>query len=367
MLSEQDYASLEHALSATQEKFEQGELTEFQLRRAFEPIAALTDAKALESLREWAAQSPRSYVANLALGLNYRVQGSKARGTKYWEKTAPEQREAMVRDFALAEPALRKSITLTSRPYLSLLNLMKIAGNVQARPVLNAILLLANEALPANQLARLNYARYLLPRWGGSYDKFDAFVAFNREQGVAEGTLLKLQAIELNDRGMVQLAAHSDADADALFRQALQLGRQSGDEGGFRTAFLAASVKHVCKQEVDEPACQPPVPVASAEAPAAIPIVSGRLGDDIEHPVVVTAADEFEGIRTEYAWLALRYPAARRTSQALIHQSSREYDVLAVTTSDGRELRLYFDITAFYGRMGEPRRSAQAQAVSPRN
>lgn len=356
LLLKHDYDTLEQSFAAKQQSFERGELTEVQLRQAFEPFAVLRDEQALEKLREWAAQSPRSYVAHLALGLSYRAQGSAARGTKSWAKTAPEKQEGLVRNFALAEPELRKSITLTAKPYLSLLNMMAIAGNVQNRPFLNATLLLANEALPDNLLARLSYARFLLPRWGGSHEKLDAFVAMSRQQGVAEGTLLKLQAVALSDSGQALLAQHDSAGADVLFRQALQLARQSGDDaGGFRAAYLEAAVKHVCKDAPEAPVCQPVVADAAAMAPAAKPRSSSPLGSDIEHAVYVLTTDSSEGVRTEYAWLALRYPGAKRTAQALIPQDGgRNYDMLVVTTADGQELKLYFEITAFYGNTLNP-------------
>ena len=190
---------------------------------------------------------------NWRYGANYRAQGSAARGRKYWNDTAPQRRETAMRDFALAEPPLRQSITLTAKPYLSLLITMRITGAVQNRPFLDAELLLANEALPGNVRGRLIYARFLLPRWGGSYEKFDTFLALSRDQGVADSTMMKLRAIALNDRGLVLHADHDGASAYALYNEALLLARQSGDEGDFRAVFLEAAVRQVCKEAVDVP------------------------------------------------------------------------------------------------------------------
>ena len=362
LLQKQDYPTLERTFSAVQRRFEAGELTEYELRDAFQPIAMLKDAAARESLREWAQQSPESYVAHLALGLNYRARGSAARGKKYWDDTPPEKQAAMLRDYALAEPELRKSLALTPRPFLSAVNLMGIIASVGKQPYLNASLMLANEARRDNSLARLQFARFLLPRWGGSYEKFDAFVDLCREQGVAESTLLKMQAIELNDRGMVQRAGKDPAGARALFEQALQLAQRAGDEGGFRAVYLKAAVEHVCNKFADLPACQPAPPVAR---PAPGVVFDGPLGGDIEHAIVVPTVDDSEGVRSEYAWLALRYPGGRRTSQAVIPRAGREYDMLAVTTADGQELQIYFDITAFYRNVLKPREPGKAGQPEP--
>ena len=356
-----DYGALEQSLSAVQQGFEAGRVTEAELRRAFQPFAALADAQALQSVRDWAAQSPQSYVAHLALGLSYRAQGSDARGRKFWDDTLPERREGMLQNFALAEPELRRSVALTARPYLSLLNLMSIAANLSDRPVLHATLLLANEALPHNRSARLQYARFLLPRWGGSYEQLDGFMAQSRAEGVDEATLLQMQAIELNDQGLALAAEHHATRARPLFRQALQLAREAGDVTGFRASYLSAAIKHVCQgegAERDDPVCSlahgdVPAVTVGEEASHAGP------GEDPAHAIVMPAVGKVEGVRAEYAWLALRYPDARRTAQALVQQDGHLYDALSITTADHRDRVLYFDITAFADAALQPQQAGQ--------
>lgn len=347
-LIQRDHAALERSLSAVQQGFEAGTVTETDLRQAFAPFGALNDERALQSLRDWAAQAPDSYAAQLAFGLSHRVQGSEARGRRYWEDTPPERHEGMQQAFALAEPALRRSVALTAIPYLSLVNLMSIAANLGDRGTLHASLLLANQALPGNRSVRLQYARFLLPRWGGSHAQLEAFIAQSREQGVAPGTLLEMQAIALNDIAQQRRAEGDEPGARERFRQSLQLARQAGDVRGFRASYLSAAVRYLCQDgdaERRDPLCRN-AQGAIPDARAVRSDGAGRAGDDIAHAVVMPPMNRFEAVLTEKAWLALRHPGATVTARTRLTQNDRLIDAISITVPDVRATTLFFDVTA---------------------
>jgi len=50
----------------------------------------------------------------------------------------------------------------------------------------------------------------------------------------------------------------------------------------------------------------------------------------------------------EYAWLKAHYPGARVNMQALGECAGAPADKLMVTTADGRDLTLHFDISSFF-------------------
>jgi hypothetical protein len=67
---------------------------------------------------------------------------------------------------------------------------------------------------------------------------------------------------------------------------------------------------------------------------------------------VVGARGEYDGVASEYQWLARTLPGWRRDQQALISdQKGRYFDLLYVSNGSKRQV-LCFDVTAFYGRAG---------------
>jgi hypothetical protein len=54
------------------------------------------------------------------------------------------------------------------------------------------------------------------------------------------------------------------------------------------------------------------------------------------------------GIPEEYAWVKEHYPGAKVNMQALGRCSGSPTDELHMTTADGRELIVYFDISSFF-------------------
>lgn len=87
LLKNNDILGLEAALTGVQSRFEGGQATEIELRDAFRPFYNLDEASA-KNLIAWAASSPKSYVAHLALGIHYKRRGSDARGDKYLDAMA---------------------------------------------------------------------------------------------------------------------------------------------------------------------------------------------------------------------------------------------------------------------------------------
>jgi hypothetical protein len=75
-------------------------------------------------------------------------------------------------------------------------------------------------------------------------------------------------------------------------------------------------------------------------------------GTSIEKPIVIKGApDNMAGVALEYAVLRGLYPTAKVKNQQLMKQGGRSYDVMVLKLRDGRELRVFFDITDFFGKM----------------
>lgn len=54
------------------------------------------------------------------------------------------------------------------------------------------------------------------------------------------------------------------------------------------------------------------------------------------------------GVREEYEWIRAHYPGANINSQSLTECGSSPTDELNLTTADGRDLTIHFDISSFF-------------------
>lgn len=52
----------------------------------------------------------------------------------------------------------------------------------------------------------------------------------------------------------------------------------------------------------------------------------------------------------EYAWVGRHCPGFALEMQALLFDGGKPFDVLSLRHADGRERKVYFDISRFYGR-----------------
>jgi hypothetical protein len=92
---------------------------------------------------------------------------------------------------------------------------------------------------------------------------------------------------------------------------------------------------------------------AAADATTDDPKASLYAGGDglsVAAAVVVLSKSDVAGVRSEYTWIAEYYPGYKVVSQALTagNDSGKRYDRISITTRDGQNLVLWFDISAMY-------------------
>ena len=75
-----------------------------------------------------------------------------------------------------------------------------------------------------------------------------------------------------------------------------------------------------------------------------------RDGSSFEKAIVINETSERTGVGDEYAWIRTNYPNSRNNGQALAYHEKTPYDILHITTADGRAISVYFDISKFYGK-----------------
>ncbi len=73
-------------------------------------------------------------------------------------------------------------------------------------------------------------------------------------------------------------------------------------------------------------------------------------GSSPEKAIVIRAKSEGDGVGQEYSWLKKHYPGYTRKGQGLAPMNGKTYDVLTITTADGVEKTIYFDISNFFGK-----------------
>ncbi len=243
---------VERQLNALQQRFESGTADEVELRDAYRVFYALDEAQ-LATLRRWAAQSPASYPARLALGIHYRRASSDARGGQYIRDTPEDDLRRARRLAADAAAELDASMRLTAKPYLSLFHRMEIDGTFGSHGDLQRDERLAAKMLPGNYLARMRFVNFTTPRWGGSYAEVDAFIARARAEGAPASALARMEAVELADKGLTLQERGDVAGELDAYRAALEKGMLAG--GDALTNELEHAHRVVCRQEPMHPYC----------------------------------------------------------------------------------------------------------------
>ena len=97
-------------------------------------------------------------------------------------------------------------------------------------------------------------------------------------------------------------------------------------------------------------ACATGGPGAAPGAPAGVTFDGGG-GLTCETRIVIHgAAGETAGIAAEHAWLRAHYPDHKPRRQVLAECQQHPTDIMAITTADGRDIEVHFDISEFFGK-----------------
>ena len=73
-------------------------------------------------------------------------------------------------------------------------------------------------------------------------------------------------------------------------------------------------------------------------------------GSSFEKAIYIKENSEGAGVDAEYAWLRSNYPGCRTRGQELVYHDKKPFDILHITTADGKDLDFYFDISNFLGK-----------------
>jgi hypothetical protein len=88
----------------------------------------------------------------------------------------------------------------------------------------------------------------------------------------------------------------------------------------------------------------------SVSNPKAGASFSGGDGSSIEEAVIITAPNNYLGIRAEYDWIKKNCPGWQLELQSVLKGGGKVYDKMYFRTPNGRRTNLFFDVTDFYGK-----------------
>jgi hypothetical protein len=84
-------------------------------------------------------------------------------------------------------------------------------------------------------------------------------------------------------------------------------------------------------------------------------LYSGGDGSTIENAVVIKATNSIAGIDAEYKWIGQRYGPRNQAWKVASrmhgsNQNGKSYETFDIECTNGKHVKIIFDVTAFYGR-----------------
>jgi hypothetical protein len=98
-------------------------------------------------------------------------------------------------------------------------------------------------------------------------------------------------------------------------------------------------------------ACSPSKKTSAGAQTISTAALQGKEdGLSIETAVVSKEKNEQAGVDAEYKWIKNHYTDYKIKGQSLSYAGKKSYDIITIEQSDGKEVKLYFDITNFFGK-----------------
>lgn len=80
----------------------------------------------------------------------------------------------------------------------------------------------------------------------------------------------------------------------------------------------------------------------------------GGDGSSIEKAIIITGTEDTgKGVKAEYDYLDRKFRRYERLSQGLLDKDGKYYDVFTLKDPKGKQIEVYFDITAFFGKFDD--------------
>lgn len=237
LLDANRFDELERKLSGLQLQYEQGAISEEDLRDAFRAFYP-TDAGLVPKYNSWIQQFPNSYAAHLARAIYYYNVAAERRGGAYIDRTTDEQIRGMTVALQQSSQEIQVSLERTRKPILSLSRAIEVAGLSGAEDHGRGFLDRAIALDATTFIPRASYMYNLQTRWGGSLEQMQSFLEESRQFPLSRHHQDLLESIVVEEQGWLHL--HDDGDV-ALASKDYERARQLNPDLCLRCFKLDAS------------------------------------------------------------------------------------------------------------------------------
>ncbi|HVP29997.1 MAG TPA: DUF4034 domain-containing protein [Myxococcota bacterium] len=222
LLQTDQFAELDRRLRAYQQRYEAAEGDELEVAQAFAAFA--TSDPALEPhLDRFVAAQP-GWPARLARAQWRLRRAELERGTRWAKDTSDSQFAGLERWLTLASEDLGVALQDGPRVQATYSTTLDVLRHGAPRAVREQILARALAADPSAYLVRRTYLALLTPRWGGSFQEMESFVAEADARAAANPRLRLLRGKIHRERASQLSQSHQEDAALAEYTRAVDLG-----------------------------------------------------------------------------------------------------------------------------------------------